>query len=683
MSYLIAIPDVLTTAAAEAASIGSAIGAANLAASAPTSTLVAAAADEVSAAIASLFSGHAQAYQAVSAQAAAFQEQFVKALSGASVAYAAAEAANAGPLQPLIDGVLGVINAPTNFLLDRPLIGNGTDALAGTGRPGGDGGILWGNGGAGGSGALGQTGGRGGNAGLIGNGGIGGTGGIRGGAGGAGGTGGLLLGNGGAGGTGGVGGATIAAGTGGLGGSALSLFGAPGATGKAGTYYPNVMFASPEEAAALLLATPDANFLLIGTDGTNLAAILADPAGTPNFHAFMQQSTTSASTIVGHTTISNPSWTTMQVGVWGETAGVSNNVFTPWTYDNWPTVYNYLENAYGDEVNTTVIANWLPVAQIAGAGSNPADHVEFVPQVAGDTDWIATQNLVGQKTQTAILNADPAKGNLIFSYFVGVDNNAHQYGGDSPQYRLAIQNMDANLGHQTIGGGGLLGAVAQWEQNTGEQFTTLIVTDHGEIGPNEFGRGHGFQTPRETATFLMFDQAGNDTHDGYINNSWQIVSVTPTIMNQFGLSPANYMQGAPLTDVSFDGTYVNPGGNLFSVLSADFASQGYPNISDTLRLDSRSIVMTIPSVVYDQVTNVVNSVPSFLQAPVSWIGAGVYQSVNIPAQIWARLTGVTGNQIIPPVLNPFLPAGAPPLFPFPAEADFGALAELLGLPNAA
>ena len=47
--------------------------------------------------------------------------------------------------------------------------------------------------------------------------------------------------------------------------------------------------------------------------------------------------------------------------------------------------------------------------------------------------------------------------------------------------------------------------------------------------------------------------------------------------------------------------------------------------------------------------------PSFLQLPVSWVGAGVYQTLNIPAQIFVRFTGVPGNQIIPPIFNPFLP----------------------------
>jgi hypothetical protein len=73
----------------------------------------------------------------------------------------------------------------------------------------------------------------------------------------------------------------------------------------------NVLYVDAEdldETLAALAVAPDANVLLIGTDGTNLSRILADPAGTPNFHALMQDSTTAASTIVGHTTLSNPSW---------------------------------------------------------------------------------------------------------------------------------------------------------------------------------------------------------------------------------------------------------------------------------------------------------------------------------------------------------------------------------------
>jgi microcystin-dependent protein len=67
----------------------------NAAAAAPTTGVVPAAADEVSALTAAQFAAHAHMYQAVSAQAAAIHEMFVNTLATSSGSYAAAEAANA------------------------------------------------------------------------------------------------------------------------------------------------------------------------------------------------------------------------------------------------------------------------------------------------------------------------------------------------------------------------------------------------------------------------------------------------------------------------------------------------------------------------------------------------------------------------------------------------------------
>ncbi|MDD4867165.1 MAG: PecA family PE domain-processing aspartic protease [Mycobacterium sp.] len=129
-------------------------------------------------------------------------------LSGLSAPVPGALANPIGALQSDIgqaeQAVMSVINAPTNTLLGRPLIGNGTNGAAGTGQAGGPGGILWGNGGNGGSGTGAQTGGPGGAAGLFGDGGRGGTGGSSA-YGGAGGIGGWLWGSNGANGAAGAG----------------------------------------------------------------------------------------------------------------------------------------------------------------------------------------------------------------------------------------------------------------------------------------------------------------------------------------------------------------------------------------------------------------------------------------------------------------------------------------------
>lgn len=130
MSNLLVTPELVAAAAADLAGIGSAIGAANAAAGAPTMALLAAGADEVSAAVAAVFSSYAQQYQALSAAAAAFHDQFVRALAAGAGAYAGAEAAN------VEQQLLNAINAPTLALLGRPLIGNGADGAAGTGQAG-------------------------------------------------------------------------------------------------------------------------------------------------------------------------------------------------------------------------------------------------------------------------------------------------------------------------------------------------------------------------------------------------------------------------------------------------------------------------------------------------------------------------------------------------------------------
>jgi hypothetical protein len=231
MSFVVAAPEFVSAAATDLANIGSAISRANAAAAFPTAGVIAAGTDEVSAAIASLFGAHAQAYQALSAQAATFHQQFVQLMGGGAAEYASAEASAQ-------QNLLNAVNAPAETIFDRPLIGNGAAGTASSPN-GGAGGLLYGNGGAGYSPTTyGANGGNGGAAGLIGNGGAGGAGafsefdsGIAGGAGGAGGHGGWLYGTGG---TGGAGGYTVNVGfnggNGGAGGNA-GLFGNAGAGG--------------------------------------------------------------------------------------------------------------------------------------------------------------------------------------------------------------------------------------------------------------------------------------------------------------------------------------------------------------------------------------------------------------------------------------------------------------------
>ena len=184
MSYVIAAPEFVTAAASDWANIGSTINTANAAAATQTTGVLAAAEDEVSAAIAAVFSAHGQGFQELGAQAAAFHDQFVQALKSAGGAYAAAEGAQASDLLQTIVGAaqpFGIFS-PVEAITGRSLFVNGANGANGTlthpeGGAGKPGGWISGNGGDGGNSVDGAVGGAGGSAGLWGAGGNGGAGG--------------------------------------------------------------------------------------------------------------------------------------------------------------------------------------------------------------------------------------------------------------------------------------------------------------------------------------------------------------------------------------------------------------------------------------------------------------------------------------------------------------------------
>ena len=152
MSFVKTLPESLATAAGQLEGIGNSFSAQNAAAAAPTTGLPPAAADEVSALQAGIFSTYGQLYQTVSAQAQAIHQQFVNLLGTSAGSYGQTEAANqvaAGstPLSGLgsllggsssatsaaatstspVDSLTNFINGVTNTLTNSPLNSNLTN----------------------------------------------------------------------------------------------------------------------------------------------------------------------------------------------------------------------------------------------------------------------------------------------------------------------------------------------------------------------------------------------------------------------------------------------------------------------------------------------------------------------------------------------------------------------------
>jgi PE family len=100
MAYVVADPEMMTAAASDLATIGSDLSAAHLAAAARTTSVIPAAADEVSAGIANLMSTHALDFQAMAQSASTFHQQFTHNIHAAAASYSSAESAAATKLTP-------------------------------------------------------------------------------------------------------------------------------------------------------------------------------------------------------------------------------------------------------------------------------------------------------------------------------------------------------------------------------------------------------------------------------------------------------------------------------------------------------------------------------------------------------------------------------------------------------
>lgn len=393
--------------------------------------------------------------------------------------------------------------------------------------------------------------------------------------------------------------------------------------------------------------------LLIGTDGTNMSKILeyAYDEPTSGFRIVMDQGVTGTTSFVGHTTLSGPSWSTILTGAWDNKTGVFNNIFSPVPYNSWPTVINLIEYNEPD-VDTAVIANWQYINDIGNAGGYPADVNDFV---AFDTSWEDTDDLVAQRTIDLINTTSASDSSFIFSYQVAVDEAGHAAGGDSPEYRAAVINTSENIA-------AIMVAIDAWEAaNPGQQWTVITTTDHGH--QPQAGFGHGFNSPLETSSFVIFDLEGDDTNDGQQNLGYSNTDITPTILNLFGIAQRSDFDGVPLQE-NADGVVVPV--NLKQSITDALALYGFPDPITDFTLSLRTVVGAVPYFlngfvnqatsflqgVVDQQIFVISTLAQVAELAVGFIGGALVDVTQVIAGVVARLTG---SGAIPPTDPPLPP----------------------------
>ncbi len=408
--------------------------------------------------------------------------------------------------------------------------------------------------------------------------------------------------------------------------------------------------------------TEPTHVLLIGTDGTNMSKIL-EYAYEPGsgFRTLMDEGVTGTTSLVGHTTISGPSWSTILTGAWDNKTGVFNNIFEPAPYISWPTVFNLIE--YNEpNVDTAVIANWQYINDIAAAGAYPVAEVDNL-FIEFDTSWEKTDDLVAAQT-ISLINATTASDSaFIFSYQVAVDEAGHAAGGDSPEYAAAVINTSKNIK-------AILAAIDAWEAaNPGEQWTVITTTDHGH--QPQAGFGHGFQSPPETSSFVIFDLEGDDTYDGQQNLGYSNTDITPTILRLFNIAQRSDFDGVPLqTKV----TGIVAPTNREQSLTDALGMYGFPDSITDFALSVRTIFGAIPYFlngfvnqatsflqgVVDQEIFLISTLAQVAEFAVGVIGGALVDVTQVIAGVVARLTG---SGIIPPSDEPLPPPTSASLSP--------------------
>ncbi|MGB3894006.1 MAG: alkaline phosphatase family protein [Mycolicibacter sinensis] len=405
--------------------------------------------------------------------------------------------------------------------------------------------------------------------------------------------------------------------------------------------------------------------LLLGTDGTNLDKILeyaySDDSG---FKMLMDRGVTAATSIIGHQTMSTPSWSTILTGVWDDKHGVVSNVYRPEPYTTWPSVFNLIE--YNKpEIDTTVISGRGLFTEMASTGGYPADNIIAISggSTSAEMDALATEATVAKILSTT---ENPDLSTFIFAYQSQVDHAGHSFSGGSEEYAQAVINVGANFKQ-------ILEAVAQAETATGDRWTIIAVTDHGHqqtVTLPGFSLGHGFQTPNETSSFIMFSLAGNDAQAGGQNLSYQTVDITPTILQAFGIPMRSDFDGTPMqSDPEILNGFIMPV-DLKQSLTDAIHSFGYPNIGTDIMLSIRALaggagfflesyvlppILNYLQTIIDQDIFLISGLAEGAQWMLKTVG-GV--AADVLTDVGRAVAYLTGAGVIPPNDDPLPPPGS-------------------------
>jgi predicted AlkP superfamily pyrophosphatase or phosphodiesterase len=193
-------------------------------------------------------------------------------------------------------------------------------------------------------------------------------------------------------------------------------------------------------------------------------------------------------------TLSGPCWATVATGVTPHSHGIYSNVLDGHSLDDFPDVLTQVRARGG---HTYLAATWAPLATSAAGGPifGPATRQHVVEaDLAGRA---FTDDGIAADAASALGTGD---FDASFVYFGAPDSVAHAH-GTGAEYIAAIEDADRRVGQ-------VLDAIADRPTYPDEQWTIIVVTDHGHRDEG----GHGGSTEAERTAWIAACGRGAEAH---------------------------------------------------------------------------------------------------------------------------------------------------------------------------
>ena len=174
------------------------------------------------------------------------------------------------------------------------------------------------------------------------------------------------------------------------------------------------------------------------------------------------------------------------------------------------------------------IADWDVINAIAGAGSVPSTPNVFVPQIEGDTNWLATDDAVGDRTVDAITGTTRRPRISSSPTSSGSTRTGTCTAARRRSTRRPFTNVDDNLG-QIMDDGDCARSRPPGRRLDRASWSPTTVTSRSRASAT--ASNHPMRQRLSSSPTARISRTATST------TAYEIVDTTPTVVSLFGGTP--------------------------------------------------------------------------------------------------------------------------------------------------